>query len=518
MSGAGLMVATMDGIADGALVAVPQPADGVSLAPKVTVDDARVDWTAPGRHVDRLVRACTPVARRLDDVPRRAAQARPGPAARHQRARTGRARRGEVGGGRRDVDARRRARHRCNRPARNRWRPPTGPAAPGSNRASALTERRPRPAGRVDPARVVAFELLRAVDEKGAYANLLLPKLIGERRLAHRDAGLATELGYGTLRSLGTLDEILAALRRPDARRRRAGRARPAPARRLPGAAHPHPAARRRRHDRRPRAGRRVTAGPAASSTRSCAAWSARTGTPGWPSSPPAPRRCGRWPCSTAHPEWVVDAFAAALGGDLAETEAALRADDERPPHPSGGLAGPDQPRPTCSPRSTATPARTRPTRCGCPAATRPGSTRSAGAGPPSRTRAASCAPSPSRPRRWTARTSAGSTSAPARAARPRCWPRSPPGAAPPCTPTSAARTAPNSSGGPPSRGASRSPSATPASCPVRRAATTGCCSTRRAPGWARCAAARRCAGGAAPTTCRNWSRCSASCSAPRCG
>jgi methionyl-tRNA formyltransferase len=60
VSGAGLLVATMDGIADGALVAVPQSADGVSLAPKLTVDDGRVDWTAPGRHVYRLVRACTP--------------------------------------------------------------------------------------------------------------------------------------------------------------------------------------------------------------------------------------------------------------------------------------------------------------------------------------------------------------------------------------------------------------------------------------------------------------------------
>jgi methionyl-tRNA formyltransferase len=59
-SGAGLMVATMDGIADGSLVAVAQSADGVSLAPKITVDDARIDWAAPGRHVDRAVRACTP--------------------------------------------------------------------------------------------------------------------------------------------------------------------------------------------------------------------------------------------------------------------------------------------------------------------------------------------------------------------------------------------------------------------------------------------------------------------------
>src|SRR5262249_15541524 len=60
VSGAGLMTATMDGIADGALVAVPQPADGGSPASKLTVADAQVDWAAPGRHVDRLVRACTP--------------------------------------------------------------------------------------------------------------------------------------------------------------------------------------------------------------------------------------------------------------------------------------------------------------------------------------------------------------------------------------------------------------------------------------------------------------------------
>jgi methionyl-tRNA formyltransferase len=60
VSGAGLMTATMDGIDDGMLVAVSQPSDGVSHAPKLTVADAQVDWAAPGRHVDRLIRACTP--------------------------------------------------------------------------------------------------------------------------------------------------------------------------------------------------------------------------------------------------------------------------------------------------------------------------------------------------------------------------------------------------------------------------------------------------------------------------
>ncbi|MFJ9661164.1 methionyl-tRNA formyltransferase [Streptomyces griseoflavus] len=59
-AGAGLLTATMDGIEDGTLKAVPQPADGVSLAPKVTVEDARVDWNTPALRVDRVVRGCTP--------------------------------------------------------------------------------------------------------------------------------------------------------------------------------------------------------------------------------------------------------------------------------------------------------------------------------------------------------------------------------------------------------------------------------------------------------------------------
>ncbi|WP_371792782.1 methionyl-tRNA formyltransferase [Streptomyces sp. NBC_01471] len=59
-AGSGLLVATMDGIEDGTLHAVEQPAEGISLAPKITVDDARVDWSAPAMRVDRLVRGCTP--------------------------------------------------------------------------------------------------------------------------------------------------------------------------------------------------------------------------------------------------------------------------------------------------------------------------------------------------------------------------------------------------------------------------------------------------------------------------
>jgi methionyl-tRNA formyltransferase len=58
--GAGLLVATLDGIAEGSLEAREQAAEGVSFAPKVQVDDARIDWSEPAAAVDRQIRACTP--------------------------------------------------------------------------------------------------------------------------------------------------------------------------------------------------------------------------------------------------------------------------------------------------------------------------------------------------------------------------------------------------------------------------------------------------------------------------
>jgi methionyl-tRNA formyltransferase len=59
-SGARLLVATLDGIADGSLVAQPQPADGISLAPRIEPADAQVDWTLPAHVVDRRLRGVTP--------------------------------------------------------------------------------------------------------------------------------------------------------------------------------------------------------------------------------------------------------------------------------------------------------------------------------------------------------------------------------------------------------------------------------------------------------------------------
>jgi methionyl-tRNA formyltransferase len=60
VSGAELLVATLDGIESGELLPQPQPADGVSLAPKIGVADARVDWALPAVAIGRLIRACTP--------------------------------------------------------------------------------------------------------------------------------------------------------------------------------------------------------------------------------------------------------------------------------------------------------------------------------------------------------------------------------------------------------------------------------------------------------------------------
>lgn len=59
-AGAGLLTSTLDGIEDGTLEAVEQPADGITYASKITTEDARLDFTAPAIAVDRLARAVTP--------------------------------------------------------------------------------------------------------------------------------------------------------------------------------------------------------------------------------------------------------------------------------------------------------------------------------------------------------------------------------------------------------------------------------------------------------------------------
>ena len=70
--------------------------------------------------------------------------------------------------------------------------------------------RRPRRA-QLDPSRRAAFDVLRAVSERDAYANLALPALLAERGINGRDAAFATELTYGACRTRGLLDAVIAA-------------------------------------------------------------------------------------------------------------------------------------------------------------------------------------------------------------------------------------------------------------------------------------------------------------------
>ena len=74
----------------------------------------------------------------------------------------------------------------------------------------ARTGRRPR-SGPADPAREAAYDVLVAVRDKDAYANLVLPPLLRSRGITGRDAAFATELASGTLRRRGTYDAVLAA-------------------------------------------------------------------------------------------------------------------------------------------------------------------------------------------------------------------------------------------------------------------------------------------------------------------
>jgi len=74
----------------------------------------------------------------------------------------------------------------------------------------AKRRRRPR-STKVDPARLAAYDVLVAVREQDAYTNLVLPPLLRSRGLTGRDAAFVTELVSGTIRRQGTYDAVLAA-------------------------------------------------------------------------------------------------------------------------------------------------------------------------------------------------------------------------------------------------------------------------------------------------------------------
>jgi 16S rRNA (cytosine967-C5)-methyltransferase len=86
-----------------------------------------------------------------------------------------------------------------------------GPRPGGSRAANDGAAARRDTARRANLPRRTAYDVLAAVRDRAAYANLLLPKLLSERQLTGRDAALATELAYGTLRGQGTYDAVLTA-------------------------------------------------------------------------------------------------------------------------------------------------------------------------------------------------------------------------------------------------------------------------------------------------------------------
>jgi len=186
---------------------------------------------------------------------------------------------------------------------------------------------RRRPTEPADPARRAAFDLLLAVRERDAYANLVLPGLLRDRRLSGRDAAFATELSYGTLRAQGSYDRIIDACvqRAPDPGVRdvlRLGAHQLLALRTPPHAAVSASVALCRAAVGEGPAGfvnavlRRV-------GEHDLDGWTARLAPTR--DADPAEYLAFRH----AHPRWVVNAFAEALRGDWAQTEALLAADNE---------------------------------------------------------------------------------------------------------------------------------------------------------------------------------------------
>jgi 16S rRNA (cytosine967-C5)-methyltransferase len=97
------------------------------------------------------------------------------------------------------------------RPSRIRGSRPQSPPAPIRDAARARRDTARHPSSAPGLPRRAAYDVLAAVEDRAAYANLLLPKLLAERSITGRDAAFATELTYGTLRGQGTYDAVLAA-------------------------------------------------------------------------------------------------------------------------------------------------------------------------------------------------------------------------------------------------------------------------------------------------------------------
>lgn len=201
-------------------------------------------------------------------------------------------------------------------------------AQPGNGAHAGQGRRRPPR----DEARNAAYDLMRAVDERDAYANLLMPTLLRQRRITGRDAALATELAYGTLRGLGTYDEVIAACSdRPpeevdppllDAVRLGVHQLLRT---RIP----PHAAVSATIDLVRLRVG----PGPSRYANAVLRKVAGRT-LEQWLDIVAPPRTedpIGNLAVTYSHPRWIVTALRDAVGGDVDETAALLDADNERP-------------------------------------------------------------------------------------------------------------------------------------------------------------------------------------------
>ncbi|WP_081821188.1 RsmB/NOP family class I SAM-dependent RNA methyltransferase [Rhodococcus sp. UNC23MFCrub1.1] len=192
---------------------------------------------------------------------------------------------------------------------------------------------RPNPAeAGSDPARIAARDVLRAVRERDAYANLVLPGLLRDRRLNERDAALATELAYGAARAQGVLDAVVEhAASRPvsDIDGRLLDVIRLGAYQLLRTRVAPHAAVATSVDLVRSEAGQGqagfVNAVLRRVSERTEAEWVELL-------APDAERDpVGHSAFRHAHPAWIAQAFNDALGADAAELDEALAADDARP-------------------------------------------------------------------------------------------------------------------------------------------------------------------------------------------
>ena len=184
----------------------------------------------------------------------------------------------------------------------------------------------------LDPARRAAFDVLRAVSERDAYANLALPALLRERGITGRDAAFATELAYGTCRTRGLLDAIIgAAAGRPPEKINpvlldllRLG------AYQLLRTRVEHHAAVSTTVEQAGIEFDSARAGFVNGVLRTIAGRDEQS----WVEelAPPADSDpVGHTAFVHAHPRWVAQAFADALGADAGELDALLASDDERP-------------------------------------------------------------------------------------------------------------------------------------------------------------------------------------------